>query len=716
MIPNAPALLARARELARTHLVAAVTTALGRLPEDLQAQAAAATVPAEARILDDATREVRAHRDAMVAAFGRALIAAFDRKIRPAARPGGRAGEPSPDELTLVDDAVMELEIALGRLVRKTADELDAQEMAALGARLGELAAGRALEGTDNPLGAETALEALKGACEAVPGGGPVRMAVVNGLQPHVALALRRLYPQLNEMLVQAGVLPRIRREIQRARDVGRGGGGGAGGAGPAGVGPSPGAAAPGAPAGMTLSQAMALKDLMPGATGSPIDVGAIVAAMLDGPASTRQYGARMLANPDGSLFARAMAVPVDPGVLAQLSQLQGAVAPAPGAGASDLAAVVQHLAHTREHPLDQLTGELVAVVFDYLLHDRDIAEPVKAQIARLQIVAFKAALLDRSFFARREHPLRELLVAIADAAADPHVDTGPQSRFMVGLAAIVDEVVEGFESDLAVFTAAREKLGALAAALAAEGEREAESLAPSLAEQERVEELRLRAKSEIARRLTGVAPKFVRQFLTDTWTYAVAAGGAPGGAGADGWDARLELVDDLLWSVTTKLPTDVPRLTQLLPKLIPALTRGMKAIDLPAERQRAFLDELMRTHAGLLQAARGTRPAPPAVVAPPSVPPLSEATAVATTDLPADAMLGLVRGAVIEFGDVDPPVRAKLSWISPKRTLYLFTAHGAKARPIAPGDLHAALRDGRARRMEEGSAAVERALAAVTG
>jgi hypothetical protein len=84
--------------------------------------------------------------------------------------------------------------------------------------------------------------------------------------------------------------------------------------------------------------------------------------------------------------------------------------------------------------------------------------------------------------------------------------------------------------------------------------------------------------------------------------------------------------------------------------------------------------------------------------------------------DVAADAMLGLQRGTVVEFADVDPPARAKLSWISPKRTLYLFTAHGAKARQVAPADLHTALRDGRARRVEEGSAAVERALAAVVG
>lgn len=703
--PNAPALLARCRETARAQLAAAIGAALGKLPSDLQGLAAAATVPAEARLLDEATRAVRTHQAAIAAAFERALLAAFDRKIGPRPRtPSG--AEPTLEELTLVDESAMELELALGRLVRKTADELDAQEVAALGVRLGELAAGRPLEGSDHPLGPQTALEALKAGCDSVPGDGAVSMALVNSLQPHLALALRRLYPGLNQLLVEAGVLPRIRYEIQRApNSPGRAGAPGA--APPAGSAPLP--------PGMTLSQAMSLRELMPGATGSPIDVGTIVAALLDGPASSRQYGARMLANPQGSLFGRAMAVPVGPQVLAQLTQLQAAAATDIASGAADLAAVVQHLARQASHPLDQLTGELVGVVFDHMLGERALPDHVKSQLARLQIVAFKAALLDRSFFARREHPLRQLLAAIAAAAADPHVDPRADGAFATALGAVVDEVVGGFETDLAVFSAAREKVEALVAEAAAAGEQEAASLAPALAEAERTEEARRQARLEVARRLTGVAPRFVRHFLTDTWVHAVAEAGLNPRPGGDDWQARLELVDDLLWSVAPKLPTDVPRLTQLLPKLVPALSRGMAAVDVAPEAQRAFLDELMRTHAALLQAARGKRPVPPELAAPASIPPATEEPE-ALTGLDAGALLGLERGAVVEFHDADPPVRARLAWISPKRSLYLFTAHGAEARQLSPEALREALRDGRARLAADGAQVVERALAAVIG
>ena len=716
MSVNSAALVARARELVRGSLPPAVAVALAALPNEFRAAAAASTSRPEQTILDEAAAAAESQRGAIASAFEKGLVEILDRKLAPGGLRAAHSGATDLGSLTLVEDDAIELEIALGRLVRKTADELDAAQLSAVGARLGELARGKALEGDANPLGPETALEALKRACDAASQPGPVRMVLVNGLQPHVALALRKLHVELNDMLLAGGVLPRIRHQVQRPAQGSAGSRaaqpripGAAGAPGRAGEAPR----LPGLPAGMTLSQAMALKDLMPGAMGAPLDVGAIVGALLDGPATSRHYGARLLANPEGSLHARAMTTPVPEGLIAQLSQLQGAAVADAAGGTGDLAAVVDNLARAREHPLEQLTGELVAVVFDFVLHDRDLSAAVKAELARLQIVGFKAALLDRTFFAKRTHPMRELLTAIAESATDPEIDAGPEGRFVAGLRAIVDEVLATFAEDLVVFVAARERLAALDAELREEGEQEVATLAAGLVEEERGAALRARAAAEVAKRLVAGAPAFVQRFLTDTWTYVLADAERHAGTGGEGWDARLAIVDDLVWSVAPKQAADVPRLTAMLPKLVPALNRGMKAVDMPAAGQRAFLDELMQAHQALLQAARSKQPLPPPPAAPPP-PPAS--SAIAAPELTADARPILERGAVVEFSDADPPVRAKLTWISPQQTIYLFTARGAAARHVSPGDLSTALREGRARVVADGGAVIDRALAAVVG
>jgi len=720
MSVNPQALLARVRELARTQLTASLASGLAALGDELMTLASSAPSPADERVLIDAIGQGQAHRDAIAAAFEQGFLGIFDRKLKGRAA-AAAAGGHSFGDFTLVDDAVIDLELTLGRLARKAGGALDADQLAALAARFGELLGGPR-EGTANPLGPETALEALLRACDTVPAEPPVRTAILNGLEPHVALGLGRLHAAANDVLIAGGVLPQIRRVVQRSRSSPAALRGGVAGTGAPGArSPAPGA---GMPPGMTMSQLMALsqmislKDLMPGGPGAPVDLGAVFAGLMQGSPAARHYGARVLAEPEGQLFEQAMATPVHPALLEQLSQLQNVALADPGAGPGNLSAVVAQVAQGSEHhPIDQLTGELVAVVFDFLLHDRDVPDTVKAEIGRLQIVAFKAALLDRHFFARREHPLRELLTAIADAAADPQVDTGPGTPFVAALHALVDDVVANFTEDLAVFVAAREGLEARVAELRQEADKEVEGLATELAGEERGAEVRARAAAELARHAAADAPELVRRFLGEIWTDVLADAELKERSGDDGREARLALVEDLLWSVEPKQAADVPRLTALLPKLVLAVSRGMKAVEVPAERQRAFLDELMQTHTALLQAARARRaqPVPPKPAPQPAAPkPAPAAQVIPSPELAADAMLGLERGALVEFADTDPAVRAKLTWISPKRTIYLFTAHGAKARKISPRDLSAQLRAGKAALVEAGGAVVERALAAV--
>src|SRR5262245_3110256 len=696
------AAIAQVRDLARARLCSSLGTALVALPNDLYALGARSQSLGEHRILGHAVVQVEVHGAKIAAAFEREFVAVFDAKCVPRAAPTLQAM--SLSQATLVDDAQMEQQIALGNLARKTRFELDVADLYAIEMRIGELAAGMWLEGDANPVGPEAVFEALRRACEAAPTEGAVKLAILNALQPHIGLALGPLYHELNDLLAQQGVVPAIRHTVEKSLHA-PAGAGTAGGIQPTGIGT------------VALSQAISLRDLLPLSASMPIDLTGIVTAYLQGPPEMRRYGARMLADPAGSLFTHAMATEVDSTLLSELSALQGAAAPGAerSTDAGDLLAVLQHLARTRRHPLDQLTGELIAVVFDYLLHNGDIAAAVKEQIARLQIVAFKAALLDRSFFARREHPLRELLTAIADAATDPEIDTDPDRRFVPGLRAVVDEVLAGFSEDLAVFVTARERVGTLVGELRHESEQAAAALAAAIAEQERLAEARARAATEIERRATAAAPEFVRKLLMDTWSGLLVEAAEHQRTGDDSWDARLRLIDELFWSLEPKSAADVPRLTAMLPKLVAGLSAGMKAVGTPSELRQAFFDELMRAHAALLQATKTQRAVAPKPTPPPASPP-RQAAAIDVPELAGDAAPPLERGAIVEFADVEPPVRARLCWVNPKRTVYLFMARGANSRQMSSDELAAALRKDEVRVIKGGSAIVEHALAAVIG
>ena len=59
----------------------------------------------------------------------------------------------------------------------------------------------------------------------------------------------------------------------------------------------------------------------------------------------------------------------------------------------------------------------LVSMLFDFILEDRQLPSIMKALLSRLQIPILKVALLDRSFFNRGGHPARKLLNELAMAA-----------------------------------------------------------------------------------------------------------------------------------------------------------------------------------------------------------------------------------------------------------------------------------------------------------
>ena len=64
----------------------------------------------------------------------------------------------------------------------------------------------------------------------------------------------------------------------------------------------------------------------------------------------------------------------------------------------------------------DEDTVNLVGMLFDYILNDRNLAIPMKALIGRLQIPMLKVAILDKTFFNRTSHPARQLLNELSSA------------------------------------------------------------------------------------------------------------------------------------------------------------------------------------------------------------------------------------------------------------------------------------------------------------
>ena len=106
-------------------------------------------------------------------------------------------------------------------------------------------------------------------------------------------------------------------------------------------------------------------------------------------------------------------------------------------------------------NPADAMTMDVVALIFDYIFRDPSIPDAQRRLFARLQVPIAKAALLDRSFFTQRNHPARRLLDDLATAAIGAQGDADYRREFEALAQSVVDRICADFGIDLAVFESA---------------------------------------------------------------------------------------------------------------------------------------------------------------------------------------------------------------------------------------------------------------------
>jgi hypothetical protein len=696
MTPAAAGLVPRMREVLRMQMHTSVADGIQSLLNDMLELGSRAQTNEDHQLIVQALDHVDRNRRALAEGLERHLLAIYDEKIGWLSGPD--AGAPAPrafGQFDLLDEGVLAQQLALKKLVQKTLEELDKGELAGVEVRLRELF-GTLVDGARNPVGPGTVLKAAQRASAEGLEDGAVQATLINVLQPHLAAGLRALYVQLNELLIGAGIRPDYRPAIERDAS-GR-------------------HAARQSAAGISISQVMSLRDLLPDRASTPLDLKEILAALLAGSAANRQYGARLLADPEGHLYASAIDTPANDALLGRLQALQhvpAAVAP----GTAALRTVVEHMGGAEDHPLDQLTAELVTVVFDFLLADRALPDSVKQELGRLQIVALKAALLDRSFFARREHPLRILLDEIVAVGADPSLDTGALAPFVHGLHAIVDDLVAQFEADLAMFETAAARLREVVAEAAEEDERALAATTAALLSEEREAHARQLATDTLAARLNTQTPDFLRDFLQRHWTLVLADARLQHAADEEVWQARLRTADALIASMRPRARHEIPAFVATLPALVREVQAGMRAIGVAPEAAQAFMNALMEVHTGIMQMRQVPAAAP--FAAPEPLPKPATDIATPATPLafaPQPATDRWQRGALVEFVSGESIVRGKLVWVSPARTRYLFNMGAGQSRVMTDAELSRELAGGGVRLLQLQGSSLDRALAATVG
>ncbi|MEQ8497339.1 MAG: DUF1631 family protein, partial [Gammaproteobacteria bacterium] len=255
---------------------------------------------------------------------------------------------------------------------------------------------------------------------------------------------------------------------------------------------------------------------------------------------------------------------------------------------------------------VDSMMIDIVAMLFDSILDDPAIAAPMKSLIGRLQIPVLKVAIIDKSFFARKFHPARQLLNGLADVALGAAEEVSADDPLYATVDAIVHRILDEFDDDVRVFKDALGELDAWRASEQHEAASRVEQTLEEMQAQERLRFARQVAGDAVARHLQDPAlPVIVREFLDVYWKSFLQLAYIEGGDESAEWTHGVATMDDLVWSLSPRHePAGRERLKQLLPTLPARLKEGMGRVPIPDAFRDRFMAALVRLH---LAAIRGS-------------------------------------------------------------------------------------------------------------
>lgn len=261
---------------------------------------------------------------------------------------------------------------------------------------------------------------------------------------------------------------------------------------------------------------------------------------------------------------------------------------------------------------VDEDVINLVSMLFEFILDDRTLPDSLKALIGRLQIPMLKVAVLDKTFFSRGSHPARRLLNEVASAALGwGEQDVSQRDSLYQKIEQVVQRLLNDFTDDPAIFSEL------LAEFMAFTGDERRRS---ELLEQRTRDAEEGSAKAELARReveqalnerlLGKTLPEVVVRLLQEAWSNVLMLTCLKHGVGSPEWQAALQTMDDLVWSVEShEDPEARLRLLELVPGLLKALREGMVSAAFDPFSTSEFFSQLEVLHVQAFQRFKRAAP-----------------------------------------------------------------------------------------------------------
>ncbi|MCK9537849.1 DUF1631 domain-containing protein [Dokdonella sp.] len=645
--------------------------------------------------------------------------------------------QPGSGGLSLVDNVELEEALAVTSMVAKAENRLQ-RTLYQVNQRLAVLIGGTRVDDASNPIGPAMLGNAFRVAMREFEVNVQVKLIVYKLFDRYVMAGLEPVYEEVNIELIRAGVLPQVRHSYASSGH----------------------AAPPSRPPGGHYDAAGE------GRAQSVRQEAATSELQEELYQTLRSLLASRHVESDGRPAAAGEEGPASAGLSAtdlisalSILQSQSSAARAREAELQDTAAAVQQIkrelldqagklsdgARRRVSNADEDTIDLVGMLFEYIVQDRNLPARIQSTLSRLQIPYLKVAILDRHLFAQRAHPARRLLDTLADAGKSWTEESDRDQRLYKSILAAVEAVLRDFDDDMDIFERELATFNRFIEQNQKRSELAEQRATDATRGREKLQEARRVAASEILKRIDQrELPPIVHTVLSRPWANYLVLTLLRQGEDSEEWRNALRFADEFVWSALPKKnDSELARLRSLLPHLEKALRHGLATVAYHESDVRQVMQQLGAFYRRILEGQsvelRGAKeviednvaavegsdaaaattaetpgmPAMPAATRSPveeivlsSEPSVSEQPAEA---LPADdeyvkTVRELKVGSWIEFVDEDEHrERCKLSWISPISGKYLFVnRRGLKVCDKTVAALVVELRRGSAVLLEE--------------
>jgi hypothetical protein len=485
----------------------------------------------------------------------------------------------SDEGMTLVSYEEMDLKLSISRASRSL-ELTHAESLAALNMRLASLLGLETLNLSQNPFRPEVFLQALNTAwCEFNPEKAAHDFALP--LLSDLIFDLTPLYHGLNELLVVRGVLPDLQETYRLKRKQ---------------------ASAEAARLGEAVKNEVTkkLEQYFSAQSGLPPGADAQVSQQQGMPtgAGTVPYnlGTASFQPANSELFQYLAGVQKNMAIHQLVSGAQQAVR---------LSHLRQEMPAMFHSGVEKHTFDLMSHVFDGVLSNQEIADPIKDLISALQVPVLKAALIDKDFFFQDSHPARRLIDLLSkySSALDPA--KGQADPLFQEMQRNVARVQNEFDQQLSLFD---EVVTDLESFIQKEEAATIEALQAPInraLQREKFVQASISANNDVSMRIgTGEVMAFVETFLENRWKKVLTLAYSVQDQKPHAVEDAIKTMDDLIWSIKPKFTLAQRQdMINRLPGILARLNKWLSLIKWEDADRVQFFADLAECHASIVRA-----------------------------------------------------------------------------------------------------------------